>query len=239
MSIRQTPTTPHIAVLTFEFLGTLLLGFLVLVAMIWLWGAFLDVHEHCSARIRSAMLLILCATTACELAFASNELIRPWVAVVVLIVNIWGGLDALLRFPADHAFESFFSLKQFLLLAAKTLSYGFGIGGFRHHLAIFIVSLLVIVWSLPVLYLMAMPLDPSEQVVADELDDVDLVLRVWRLTTCRKERQRCGQRCKNWLHKHVVATSEKMAIAKIALCAASPAYQRAFTRAQSRGCRSV
>ena len=49
----------------------------------------------------------------------------------------------------------------------------------------------LVIWGLPVLYLMALPLDPAEQVAADEEDDVDIVMGIWNLTTCQKERQRC------------------------------------------------
>merc|ERR1719359_479985 len=104
------------------------------------------------------MLGILAAATACEMAFAVNDLTRTWVAVVSLIVNLWGGLDALLRFPAAHDLESFFAIKQFLLLVAKTFSYAFGINGFRQHIGTFLAILVLIIWGLPVLYLMALPL---------------------------------------------------------------------------------
>ena len=51
--------------------------------------------------------------------------------LVSLFVNLWGGLDALLRFPAAHEIKSFFATKQFALLVTKSLSYAFGICDFR------------------------------------------------------------------------------------------------------------
>merc|ERR1719230_921074 len=152
--------TPHAAVLTFSLLGAIVLGFLILGLIIWLWGSFLDVHEHNPARVRSAMMSILAVTTVCEMMFAFQDLTTIWVAVVALVVNVWGGLDALLRFPAAHDVEDFFTVKQFLLVVTKTFSYAFGINGFRQHIGTFLFILMIMIWGLPVLYLMALPLDP-------------------------------------------------------------------------------
>jgi len=226
---------PTAVVWTFGLLGTIALSFVILALLIWIWGSFLDVHEHNPARVRNAMVGILAASTAGEMALCAHGLTSTWVAAISLFVNLWGGLDALLRFPASHDFESFFASKQFLLVILKTFSYAFGINEFRQHIGAFLMVLLIIVWGLPVMYLMALPLDPAEQVAADERDDVDLVLRVWQLTTCQKERQRCLGGCKKWLHRRLYAASQRSPIAKIALCAASPHYRRAF----SKGCRSV
>lgn len=223
------------AVLTFGLLGTAVLGFVILGLLVWAWGRFLDVYESNPATVRSTMLAILGTATACELGFSLHGLTQPWVSAVSLAANLWGGLDALLRFPASHDLESLFAVKQFLLLLTKTFSYAFGINDFRQHIGMFLLVLLINIWGLPVLYLMALPLDPAEQVAADERDDVDLVVRVWQLTTCRTERQRCLRSCRHWLHRRLFAVSERSPVARIALCAASPTYRRAF----SKGCRSV
>lgn len=226
---------PLFAAATFGLLGTITFGCILLGIIIWLWGSFLDLHEHNPARVRATMLGILAAATAVEMAFAEYGLTRSWVAGVTLVANVWGGLDALLRFPAAHDLESFFAAKQFSLLVVKTFSYAFGMMGFGQHIGSFLLILLIIIWGLPVLYLMALPLDPAEQVVADDRDDVDLVVKVWQLTTCQTERQRCMKGCKSWLHRRLLNASHRSPLAKMALCAASPSYRRAF----SKGCRSV
>jgi len=226
---------PTTYVLMFSILGAVLIGFVVLGTLIWTWGSFLDVYEHHPARVRSAMIAILAAASVVEVAFATYGLTRQWVATVALIVNLWGGLDALLRFPAAHDFESIFCGKQITLLLIKTFSYAFGIIGFRQHVGAFLMILLIVIWGAPVLYLMALPLDPAEQVVADERDDVDIVMRVWNLITCHTERQRCLSTCKKWFRRQVLSAAQTSPIAKIALCGASQSYRRA----QSKGCRSV
>lgn len=223
-------TAPHAAVLTFSLLGAIVLGFLILGLIIWLWGSFLDIHEHNPARVRSVMTTILAFSTLCELGFSSYGWTCSWVATVSLIVNIWGGLDALLRFPAAHELESFFSAKQVCLLLVKTFSYAFGMIDFRQHIGKFLIVLLIIIWGLPVLYLMALPLDPAEQVAADESDDVDILVKVWRLLTSCNERQRCVKTGKNWAHRCLYSASKTSPVARFALCAASSTYRRAYSK---------
>lgn len=218
------------SLLTFGLVGHVVLGFIILGLLIWAWGAYLDIHEHNPAKVRSTMLGVLGAVTACELGLSLYGLTRPWVFAVSLVVSIWGGVDALLRFPAAHDAESIFSIKQGLLLFAKTLSYAFGINGFRMHVGLFMLILLIDIWGLPVLFLMALPLDPAEQVASDDRDDIDIAVKAWRLTTCQKERQRCLRTCKTWLHRRLFLASQRSPLAKMALCAASPTYRRAFTK---------
>lgn len=223
---------PHAAVLVFSFLATIVFSVFILAFFIRLWGQFLDTHEHKLPRVRFAMLFILALATAFEIGLAANGLTRQWVVVVSLIVNFWGGLDALLRFPAEHDLDSFFAMKQFGLIVVKSLSYAFGITGFSAigHIGMFLVVLLIDIWGLSVLYLLALPLDTAEHVLANDRDDVDLIVRMWQLTTCLTERQRCMRSCEKWFHRRLLAASEGSPTATAALCAASPLYRRAFSK---------
>merc|ERR1719253_1242060 len=65
------------------------------------------------------MIVVLAAITVCEAAFPSYGLTHAWVPKVTLLINLWGGLDALLRFPAAHDLESFFAGKQLSLIVIK------------------------------------------------------------------------------------------------------------------------
>jgi hypothetical protein len=185
---------------------------------------------HNPASIRATMLLILGIASACEISFSYFGLTQHWVAVVAVAINLWGGLDALLRFPAAHDIESFFAVKQLLLLFAKLFAYAFGIIHLRRHINEFVMILILLIWTLPVLYLMALPLNPAEQVADNDCDDVDLVVKVWELSTCRTERQRCLKTCRTWLHRSLFAVSERSNVAKMAICAASPSYRRVFSK---------
>jgi len=225
----------QVAVLTFSHLAIGVIGLLVLALLVVAWAFFLDAHEHNTTKVRSTLLSILGVATLAELGFSLCGLTHQWVTVVALIVNIWGWLDALLRFHAAHDALSLFATKQLLLLVAKTLSYAFGIIGLRQHIGIFLTVLLMNIWGLPVLYLMAVPVHLAEQPGATYERDMDLIVRVWRTTTCKAERQQCLRSAKGVLHKGLFAVSQRSPMAKFALCSASPAYRRAF----SKGCRSV
>lgn len=218
---QQSPT-----IFTLALFASLLLAIVVVVLLVFAWGLFLDKYEHHPSRARSVMLGVLALASAIETGFALCGVTRWWVAGVALVVGTWGHLDAVLRFPAAHNVDSFFSVKQFIMIVFKTLSYAFGMSGFRQHVCKLVFVLLVDVWCLPVLYLMALPLDPAEQVAADEGDDVDLAVRVWQLATNQRQRRRCLDTCKSWWNRRVVAVSEHSQLARYALCAASPSYRR-------------
>merc|ERR1712070_110640 len=113
---------------------------------------------------------------------ASHGFTHQWVAVVSVIVNSWGGLDALLRFPKVPVLTSCFAQKQLLLLALKTFAYVFGTIGSLRHICIFNLLFLINTWGLPLMYLIALPLD-ADEVAVDE-DDVDILVKLWQLATC-------------------------------------------------------
>eukprot|EP00441_Pelagodinium_beii_P046704 CAMPEP_0197620796 /NCGR_PEP_ID=MMETSP1338-20131121/1540_1 /TAXON_ID=43686 ORGANISM="Pelagodinium beii, Strain RCC1491" /NCGR_SAMPLE_ID=MMETSP1338 /ASSEMBLY_ACC=CAM_ASM_000754 /LENGTH=254 /DNA_ID=CAMNT_0043190071 /DNA_START=79 /DNA_END=844 /DNA_ORIENTATION=- len=172
--------------LTWSLLASVVLTVIVFCVIVWLWGAYLEEHEHDPGRVRAVMVIILAIVTAMEMGLAAYGLVRPRTAVISLLVNLWGGMDALLRFPASHDLESWFSVKQIILLSIKTMGYAWGFLSFRQNLGKFIGLLLLNIWGLPVLYLMALPLDPLEQVADDEYN-VDLAYRVLQLVTNYKE----------------------------------------------------
>lgn len=215
--------------LTWSLLASVVLTVIVFCVIVWLWGAYLEEHEHDPGRVRAVMVIILAIVTAMEMGLAAYGLVRPRTAVISLLVNLWGGMDALLRFPASHDLESWFSVKQILLLSIKTMGYAWGFLSFRQNLGKFIGLLLLNIWGLPVLYLMALPLDPLEQVADDEYN-VDLAYRVLQLVTNYKERRRCMDTCLHWWNRKLCAASEKSDFARIAICAASPQYRRAFNK---------
>jgi len=216
-------------VLTWSLLACVIGTIVAFGLIVFLWGAYLDRHEHDPGRIRAAMFLMLFVVTCSELGLLLAGVVSLKTTLLALLVNCWGGLDALLRFPAAHDLESWFSAKQFGLLLVKTVTYAFGFIGFRMHIGKFIALILLNVWGLPVLYLMALPLDPCEQVAQDEYD-IDLVIRVWQLAVCSKERRKCLDTCRCWWNRKLVAASEQSPLARMAICAASPHYRRAFSK---------
>jgi len=216
----------HQYFLTLSVAVTIIVVFILLGILVWAWGLFLDKYEHDPGRVRAVMFLVLSVITATEIGFAMDGFILPWVAWVSVAVNLWGPLDALLRYPAAHELESFFAVKQFALLVGKTFAFAFGVISLKTNIIKFMVELNI--WGLPVIYLMALPLDPAEQLLKDDSYDVDLAVRVWQLAMCSRERRVCIATCRTWWHKNLVAASECSQLARFAICAASPEYRRTF-----------
>jgi hypothetical protein len=214
----------------FDVFGTILVSFVVLAFVIYLWGLVLDKYEHDPGRVRALMFLILAFVTSVEMSLCARGITHQWVAYLSLVTNLWGGLDALLRYPAAHSLDSFFTAKQLLLLTAKTIGYAFGMRIFRIHAGVFFMELLLNIWGLMVLYLMALPLNEREQVARDSDYDVDLMIRVWQLATVSHERRRCVATCRTWWYRRLTAASECSPLARYAICAASPEYRRTFKK---------
>lgn len=218
-------------IFSFALIACVIAVFVALGVAVWAWGNFLDKHEHDPGRVRAWMFLILAFSTSAELGLAVAGVVQPWVLVISLVCNLWGGLDAVLRYPASHDLESFFTVKQFFLLVVKTFAYAFGILSFRSHIVKFLVVLLFNTWGLPVLYLMALPLDVNEQVVRDDEYNVDLAVRVWQLTLNQHERRKCIATGQSWWYRKLSTASESSSIARnIAMCSASPEYRRVLQR---------
>merc|ERR1719221_687144 len=81
---------------------------------------------------------MLMAIMATEFSLVAHGVIYSWVAWVSLVIAFWGPFDALLRYPAAHDIESFFSLKQFCLLIVKTFAYACGTISIRANFGIFL-----------------------------------------------------------------------------------------------------
>jgi len=207
--------------LLFVFLGLLM----------WQWSLFLDRHEHVSARVKAVMSLTLLLLIATETCLGLRGVTHSSALAVCLVANLWGGLDAVLRFPAEHDLESFFGLKQIGLIGAKSCAF---MCSFFLHNASFpvLLSLLIIdAWGLPLLYIMALPTEPQEQqALFDPHNDVDVVVRSWRFIFSQAERRRCIEDCQSWLYRNLTFLSEHSSLACLAVCAASAEHRRSLRK---------
>lgn len=199
-------------------------------AAVWAWGVFLDRCEHDPGRVRAVMCLGVFGATALETALVAHGAVRSWVMWVSLLTNFWGALDAVLRFPAAHDLESFFSLKQLFLLLTKTFSFGLGMVSFKSHLWLLLFLLVSNIWMWPMLYFMALPMDEAEQVVKDDAYDVDVLIRVWQLAASATERQVCLASCRSWWYRRLALASERSSLARVAICATSARHRRALRK---------
>merc|ERR1719330_1333913 len=193
-----------------------------------LWDSFIEKNENDPRRMRAVMFLILLVITCTEIGLASQGYVDWWVLAVSLLANFWGGLDALLRYPAAHYVESFFCVKQFALIAAKTIAFFIGIGMVspKQNVALFFGALVLDIWWLPILYVMALPLNRLEQVVEDDACDVDVALRLWRLASSPVERRVCMAHCQGWWYRKLTKASELSTLARRAICATSADHRR-------------
>lgn len=203
----------------------MLLTVVILSLLAWVWGIYLDKVDRDPGPVRYTMFLILLLVGSVEVGCAVCGLTNPWVAKVSILVNVWGGLDAILRFQAAHELESFFAAKQFTLQVTKTVAFIGGIRGFRQNVCKFTMLLLLDVWGMPVLYLMALPVHAATS--RDDASDVDLILRVWQLATSWKERHKFWTRCQTWwLSKIGTVTEKSPLMARYAMYAAASPIQR-------------
>mmetsp|Transcript_7050 Transcript_7050/g.15173 ORF Transcript_7050/g.15173 Transcript_7050/m.15173 type:complete len:215 (-) Transcript_7050:24-668(-) len=145
------------------------------------WSHYIDIHINDLRAVRAAMVLILLLAFTIELVSTALGTTSWWWPALCFIVDFWGGLDAILRFPAQHQGSSLCSVKQLTLQMAKAVGLPFSFRNFRPNVCIFVIAFILDVIALPLLYVMAVPLDPAKQVALDEGGDVDLVVRVWRL----------------------------------------------------------
>lgn len=155
---------------------------------LWRWSSFLG-RRPGLARVRGALLAVLAAATLAELGMCAAGHLQPWMAALILLINAWGPLDAVLRYPAVHDVDTFFTVKQVLLLCVKLVSFPFGFAELLDSLHLLVALSLLNFVALPVLYLVALPLDQSpeeQQRAAKGVPDVDLAVRLALLAAERR-----------------------------------------------------
>eukprot|EP00928_Gymnodinium_smaydae_P024438 TRINITY_DN19772_c0_g1_i1.p1 TRINITY_DN19772_c0_g1~~TRINITY_DN19772_c0_g1_i1.p1 ORF type:complete len:249 (+),score=40.60 TRINITY_DN19772_c0_g1_i1:98-844(+) len=163
-------------------LGGLSAWTMVCGVVIWRWACFVG-GRPVTERLRSALCAALAAATAVEVSLCLLGFLRWWMVLVFLVLNAWGPLDAVLRYPVMHDVDTFFAMKQLLLLCAKLVSLSFGFVDLLSSMPLLLALSMLDFFVLPALYLMALPLDqsPEEQRrAARNVLDVDILLRAAR-----------------------------------------------------------
>jgi len=218
----------HQAEFGFFMLAVIVLAIMGLIVLAALWGTFLDKHEHNHAKVRDVMLAGLALAACMEILFVFSDLANLWVLVISLVADIWGALDALLRYPA--ASGKAFVVKQLTLHFLKTVAWAMGYKSYARHGCKFILVLFYNLWGMPVTYIMSLPLDTRECVPKSDNHNVDISRRLWHLTWSAHERRQCLQTCKRWWYRRLSSASEYSGLARKAICAASPVYRRRFQK---------
>jgi hypothetical protein len=109
---------------------------------------------------------------------------------LMLVINFWGWLDAALRFPAMHDVESFFTLKQVILMWVKVfwhvgIFYNAGLSDFGWGAFLLVILFVANDIIAPAIYLNNLPLDDCLQFQEEVhsmamVKNEDIIVRIWR-----------------------------------------------------------
>ena len=174
-----------------------MMSVVLFIAIIWAWNVFVS-HAKFEA-IRGYLLLALSLMTGTEVRFASFVtqffliqvlayscgMVKWFFLPVVLFINIYGFLDAVVRFPSVPQLESYFCGKLFLSVLGKTVVYAVGFIGIKHWALLFLSALFLNVWLLPVLYVLAIPFGDTSPFHKDR----DMLVRLFLCAADPKERE--------------------------------------------------
>lgn len=203
---------------------------LIAIAVIFsLWTTFLDNFEHTPRRIRQGMFLFMIMVMSSEYALCAASITRQWTVWVSVFVNCWGVLDAVLRYPKTPDAESAFAVKQVTLLVFKSMTYLVGVVSLSRNWIYLIFVLLVNTWSLPVLYVMALPMKNVGWIISDD-DDVDITVRLWNVIACPANRRACIASCRGWWYHRLTVVSDSSTFGRAAVCFASAEHRRVYRR---------
>jgi len=199
---------------------------------IWAWCLYLE-RRPSPEPVRNILLGVLAMATVAEYSLIYLDLLHWWMAIVLFICNFWGFLDALLRFPVLHDFDTAFSVKQVVLLCAKMASLALGFTSFRDYQVWFFFALGFNVVTLPLLYLLALPIDEGEQeqrLFSSGVVDVDIAWRLCELVGNRQKQRECMLGCTCRLRLASCWIASKNPAASALLVRFKPSYSHALRK---------
>lgn len=162
----------------FEIVGYFLFAAMFLAGPCLAWPEFVEHEAVCHTHIRKALLRALAVCTLIEAWLWLSGDLETWSFSLIFLVNCWGTLDAVLRFPVMHSFSSIFVWKQLALVMLKVMCYVCGFHDAVDRLALFVIALLGLVFTLPLLYITALPIGDTAQLhMKHDAIDKDLIVR--------------------------------------------------------------
>jgi len=161
---------------------------------IFVWHVFHANKEHrpYPETTRRALFLIVAALSGVELHHVWTGHMYGWMVPVIFVGNVWGFLDAVMRFPIVYDVGTFFTLKQCFLVTFKVVCLSCGFEDLNYENMMWLLVILVVNAFFPLLYTLALPIDDDaveQRLAAHDVVDVDLALRVIELATNRQRRQ--------------------------------------------------
>jgi len=149
-------------------------------------------HRPYPETTRRALFLIVAVLSGVELHHVWTGRMYEWMVWVILICNVWGFLDAVMRFPIVYDVGTFFTLKQCFLVTFKVVCLSCGFEDLDYVNVMWLLVILVVNAFFPLLYTLALPIDDDsvdQRLAAHDVVDVDLAVRIVDLATNRQRRQ--------------------------------------------------
>ena len=173
------------------------------------WPQFVETNEP--DKVRRSLFGLWVLLTLEEWLLYILGVVSLWSLIILLFCNVWGHLDAFLRFPIVHDLDSFFALKQLFLLLFKIGGYLLGFKMLRQNLAWAVLVLLLNVCTLPIIWLTALPIgDVTSYHQKHDVKDQDLALRLWRVVLVPTDRSAAMTSLKSSGRKMLAALANAM-----------------------------
>ncbi|CAE7217779.1 unnamed protein product [Symbiodinium sp. CCMP2592] len=191
----------------------------------WLWPDYVDGSDP--PKVRRILIVVVLVLTLEETLLCLGGAISFRSLVVIFICNIWGHLDASLRYPIVHDLDSFFALKQLFLVLLKTAGYLLGFRDITKNLGWVVLALLVNVCTVPIVWLTALPIgDVSSYHQKHDVLDQDLAARFWCTVTSSTERAAAMARWKATARRALADVARAVPLLKPAALRIDPALVR-------------
>mmetsp|Transcript_45033 Transcript_45033/g.106975 ORF Transcript_45033/g.106975 Transcript_45033/m.106975 type:complete len:226 (-) Transcript_45033:110-787(-) len=206
------------------------------IGVCWLWPDFVDsaTARGDFKKIRRALQASLLLQVAAELSVWSSGQLWSWMLFVIVFTNFWGMFDAFLRYPIVHDIDSLFGLKQVLLITARVCCYALGFKSIAHNAGWFVLLLLVCIFSLPILWLTALPIgDHSSYHMKHDVVDVDIAVRIWSCACSPTERKELRTRMRVWSRSATVRLAQAAPALKPVIVSWDPSLARVLSNRPS------
>jgi len=176
------------------------------------WTTWVETYQPYPEKLRRVLFVVVICMTAVEGLMIFTGRIKFWLTYVLVLVNGWGYLDAVMRFPVVHSIYSVFTIKNVILLAIKIISLPFAYWNIAES-AFAATSLLSLIMmnmlGIPTAYMVSLPFEHPEmdqRIAAHDVDDVDILQQGYRLVFDGKRREEVNER----LRKRMIGTSREV-----------------------------
>lgn len=181
----------------FYIIFVMCLPFLIVFA----WSYYIESRRPYPDMVRRLLALFVLILTVWEWSFISRGALLRWTLPVILVVNSWGFLDAVLRFPVIHDLNSNFTMKNCILLGVKVILLPIGCSRpmlLENTIPMIGMAMFNLV-GIPALYLIALPLDDDDQQQrekASDVVDVDVAKRAYLIARNGERRASFSEKVK-------------------------------------------